>query len=48
MLKSYIRHEDFVRPDFGLLLRNAPLVICNELDWRALVEFRIPNIGKLR
>ena len=44
---SKIRHEDFLL----LLLRHAritPPGFGNGLDWRALVESRPPNIGKLR
>ena len=47
---SYIRNEDF-RPDFSLLLRQTcatPPEIWDGVDWRALVELRTPDIGKLR
>ena len=46
---SNIGHEDF-QTSSGLLrhAQTTPPVFWNGLDWRALVESRIPNIGKLR
>ena len=45
---SKIRHKDF-RPDFRLLkAQGTPPGFWNGVYWRALVELRPPNIGKLR
>ena len=44
--RSYIRHEDILlRPPSR---SGDPLGFCNGLDWRALVDLRTPNNGKLR
>ena len=46
---SYIRHKDFLRlPSVLRHARTTPPEFWNGLDWRALVEDKIPNIGKLR
>ena len=46
--KSKIRHEDFRPSDSSLTLVLPPLKSENGLDWRALVESRPHDIGKLR
>ena len=39
----------FVRPSFSVRhAQGTPTEFGNRLDWRALVESRSPNIGKLR
>ena len=50
--ESNIRHEDFlrlfVRPSFVCHAQGTPPGFWNGVDWRALVQSRPPNIGKLR